>query len=165
MTHLRLSIEPIPAGSRLASLARLMPAGRWHRIRRTVYRHASYRCRICGRQGRLRCHELWQYNQETGYQWLRGFQALCRDCHDVKHILFARNSRQRARLLRHFMTVNGASYRQAEGCLKAARRRQHRLNQRDWIVNYGDYNWRMPPMKTVQQRRAYLGYSTPTPRR
>jgi len=165
MTYLRLSIEPIPASSRMASLAKLLPRARWNRIRRAVYGSAAHRCRICGNEGWLHCHEVWQYNQQTGYQWLRGFQALCEDCHDTKHILFARDSRNRAKLLRHFITVNRLTSQQAEEYLKAAHRLQQRLNQSDWIVNFGDYNWRMPPLKSVRQRRAYLGYASPGQRR
>ena len=165
MSCLRLGIEPIPASSRLASLAKLLPRARWNRIRRGVYRRAGYRCRICGRQKRLHCHEVWQYNPQTGYQWLRGFQALCGDCHNVKHILFARDHRKQAKLLRHFATVNRLTSQQAEGYLKAAQRLQQMLNQREWIVNFGNYNWRMPPLKSVRQRQEYLGHSCPSQRR
>jgi hypothetical protein len=161
MTYLRLGIEPIPVSSRLASLARLLPRARWNRIRRGVYRKAGYRCRICGKQGRLHCHEVWQYNQQTGYQWLRGFQALCRDCHNVKHVLFARDTRKRAKLLQHFITVNRLTSQQAEDYLRAARRLQRSLNQRDWIVSFGNYNWRVPSLRSVQQRPAYLGHACP----
>lgn len=38
------------------------------------------RCdKFFARQGRMHCHEIWQFNEQTGYQWLRGFQALCCD--------------------------------------------------------------------------------------
>jgi len=52
MSYLRLTIEPIPAGSRLASLAKLLPSGQWSRIRHEVYRKAGFRCQICGDEGR-----------------------------------------------------------------------------------------------------------------
>lgn len=158
MTYLRLSIEPMPTSSRLASLAKLLPRARWNRIRRDVYRKAGYHCKVCGQQGRLHCHEVWQYNEQTGYQWLRGFQALCQNCHNTKHILFIRDNCRRARLLQHFMTVNRLNEKEAEEYLTSIRHRQHMLNQRDWIVNFGSYNWQLPPLKSVQLRRAYLGY-------
>jgi hypothetical protein len=156
MADLRLPVEPTPAGSRLATLARLLPPQQWDRLRRRIYRKAGYRCRVCGRRGRLHCHELWQYNQQTSYQWLRGFQALCEDCHNVKHILFVRDDQERARLLEHFMAVNRLSRPEAAQCMVAARRRQHRLDQRNWIVNFGNYNWRMPSLTGVRQRQAYV---------
>lgn len=165
MANLRLSIEPTPVSSRLASLAKLLPTSQWNRIRRSIYRCAGYRCRICGRSRRLDCHEVWQYNERTGYQLLRGFRALCRDCHNVKHILFVHDHWKRAKLLQHFVTVNRLTCQQAEDYLKAAHRLQQMLNQKDWIVNFGDYNWRMPPLKSVRQRRAYLGSACPGQRR
>lgn len=165
MDYLRLRIEPIPAGSRLASLARLMPRSLWNRIRRAAYRRAAYRCKICGRRSRLDCHEVWQFNERTGYQWLRGFQALCRSCHSVKHLFFVHDSRKQAKLLHHFMTVNRISPEQVEKYLRMARKRQLRLDRRKWIVIYGDYNWRMPPLKTVEQRRNYLGSGSHIQRR
>jgi len=165
MSHLRLAIEPIPAGSQLASLAKLMPRDHWDRLRRAVYRRAGYRCEVCGRPGRMYCHEVWQFNERTGCQWLRGFQALCCDCHDVKHVLFVRDDRNQARLLQHFVTINRLTCQQGRAYLQAARQRQSQLNQRDWIVNFGDYNLRMPSVKNIQHRRDYARLNRPTYRR
>ena len=102
MSYLRLTIEPIPAGSRLAILAKLLPSGQWSRIRHEVYRKAGFRCQICGHEGQLHCHELWQYNEQSWHQWLQGFQTLCSDCHAVKHLLFTRDDHLRARLMSYF---------------------------------------------------------------
>jgi len=155
MTILKLTIETIPSESRFASLAKLMSRSRWNRIRRSVYRRAGFRCRICRQKGRLHCHEVWQYNEKTGCQQLLGFQALCRNCHNVKHILFAKDCRQRARLLDHFISVNQLTRQQGINYLRAAYRRQQELDQRQWIVSYGNYNWHMPALKNMQQRRDY----------
>ena len=149
MTCLRLSIEPIPEGSRLASLANLLPGQQWDRIRRSVYQRAGYRCQICGREGILHCHEVWQYNEETRCQWLAGFQALCQDCHDVKHILFNRKDARPAELLRHFITVNRLTSQEADEHMRAA-------CQRQWTINYGAYNWQMPPLAGLSQRQAFV---------
>ena len=161
MSHLRLAIEPIPVGSRLATLAKLMPRDQWDRLRRRVYRRARYRCQVCGREGRMYCHEIWQFNKQTGYQWLRGFQALCQDCHDVKHISFVRDSSKRERLIQHFLTVNRLTRDETDAYLRSARKRQWQLNQRNWIVNFGDYNLRMPSVANVQQRRTYARLNNP----
>jgi hypothetical protein len=157
---LRLSIEPIPEGSWLASLANLLPPGQWDRIRRSVYQRASYRCQLCGKEGMLHCHEVWQYNEETGIQWLRGFAALCRDCHDVKHILFNRDIARHKELINHFIAVNRISPEEAEAYLEAARQQQ-RFDRKDWKVNYGDYNCWMPALAGKQQRRDYTGFLRP----
>ena len=159
---LRLSVEPTPARSRRASLANLMPRVQWDCLRRSVYRKAHYRCQICGSEGKLYCHEIWQYNEETGYQFLRGFSCLCKACHDVKHIFFVRDSWCRASLFRHFLTVNRVTREQGIKHLVDAYRQQQGLNQRDWIVNYGEYNWQIPATKSVRQRRDYARLNRPS---
>jgi hypothetical protein len=157
MTYLRLSIEPIPEGSRLASLANLLPPWQWDRIRRSVYQRAGYRCQICGREGMLHCHEVWQYNEQTSCQWLRGFAALCQDCHDVKHILFSRDIARHTKLMRHFIAVNRISPEEAEAYLREAHQQQQKFDQKRWTINYGDYNCWMPALASKQQRRSYSG--------
>jgi len=161
LTYLRLSIEPIPEGSRLASLANLLPPWQWDRIRRSVYQRAGYRCQICGREGMLHCHEVWQYNEQASCQWLRGFAALCKDCHDVKHILFSRDIARHTKLMRHFITVNHIGLQEAEEYLRAARQLQQKFDQRRWTVNYGEYNCRMPALASKQQRRSYVRLNRP----
>jgi hypothetical protein len=158
---LRLSIEPIPESSGLASLANLLPPWQWDRIRRSVYQRAGYRCQTCGREGMLQCHEVWQYNEETGIQWLRGFAALCRDCHDVKHILFNRDIARHKELMRHFIAVNRISQEQAEQYLQTASQQQRRLNQRHWNINYGNYNCYMPALANKQQRQRHARFLRP----
>jgi glutaredoxin len=109
----------------------------------------------------LHCHEVWQYNEETSIQWLRGFAALCRDCHDVKHILFNRDTARQKELMRHFIAVNRISPEEAEQYLQAASQRQHRLDQKDWKVNYGDYNCWMPALTGKQQRQRHARFLRP----
>jgi len=159
MTYLRLTIEPIPTASRLATLAQLLPCRQWNQLRRSVYSRAHYLCQICGRQGRLYCHEVWQFNEGTGYQHLRGFQALCQDCHQAKHIFFVRDRRRRANLLKHLAIVNKLTPAEARQQLAAARRRQAALNQLHWVLNYGPYNWLVSPARTLWQRQAYSRFN------
>jgi hypothetical protein len=153
MALLRLTIEPIPANSRLASL---LPRDQWDRLRRSIYWQARYRCQVCGRKAKLHCHEVWGYNNQTGVQWLRGFSALCPDCHAVKHIHFVRETALRHRLLGHFAAVNQISRAEAIAFLHAAAKRRHQLNQRHWVVNYGEYNLLMPCLADINQRKAFL---------
>lgn len=92
----------------------------------------------------LHCHEVWQYNHRTCCQHLRGFQALCQDCHQAKHIFFVRSPRRKANLLRHLALVNKLTPAEARQQLAAAQKRQIALDQLHWVVNYGPYNWRAP---------------------
>jgi len=155
MTHLRLVIEPIPARSQRASLAQLLPRRQWRRLRRRIYRRAGNRCRACGRADRLHCHEVWGYHGPTACQWLRGFQALCRDCHGAKHILFVRSRSHHQRLLDHYARVNHLTRAQANQHVRKAQRRQQWLDRQRWTVCFGPYNWTVPPTHSAEQRRAY----------
>lgn len=90
-----------------------------------------------------------------------GFEALCEDCHGVKHIIYVHDNSKRARLLEHFITVNRLSREQAEEYLLATRRWQKRINQKPWVINYGQYNWQVPSTATVQQRQSYARFNHP----
>ncbi len=147
-------MEPIPAASRFASLANLLPKPQWDRLRRAVYRRAGHRCRACGRRTVLHCHEVWRFNPRTRYQHLGGFRGLCPTCHAATHITQTRGRRQQA-LLRHYVATNGLEAEAGRAALKAAIRRQHCLDQVSWIVIYGRYNLRTTAAKTLAVRRRY----------
>jgi len=159
MACLRLAIEPIPASSRLASLAKMLPPAQWDAVRRSAYRQARFRCQVCGREARLHCHEVWQYAEQTGRQWLAGLLALCPDCHDVKHITTPRDGAAQARLLEHFAAVNRIPRAEAEGHFRAAIHRQRWLDHRHWVVDYGAYNSSVPCLRDAEHRRAFLSSS------
>ena len=157
----RLAIEPLPYSSRRASLANLLPRGRWDRIRRHIYRRARYHCQICGREGRMFCHETWRFNEQAGRQYLIGFEGLCEACHKTKHYFFTGDSRARAALFQHLLTTNRVTRQQGIDHLMNVYRQQQRLNQREWIVDYGRYNWHIPATATVEQRRTYARFNHP----
>ena len=59
---------------------------RWARVRVQVFARDSYRCRACGRPGRLECDHvvpLWRDRDQDPYA-LEGLQTLCRGCHIEK---------------------------------------------------------------------------------
>ena len=56
---------------------------RWERVRRAVFERDGYRCRSCGRAGRLEADHINPMEREPGqdpYDW-NGLQTLCRNCH------------------------------------------------------------------------------------
>lgn len=79
----------------------------------------------------------------------------------MKHLIFVRDSQQQERLLEHFITVNRVTREQAEEYLSDVYQEQQRLNQVDWIINYGKYNWQVPSVATMQQRQMYANYNHP----
>ena len=56
---------------------------RWARVRRAVFDRDRYRCRACGRPGRLECDHvapLWRDRDQDPFA-LDGLQTLCTPCH------------------------------------------------------------------------------------
>lgn len=57
---------------------------RWGIVRRRVFDRDGWRCRACGRPGRLECDHVKPIDQ-GGAAWdLDNLQALCRGCHIAK---------------------------------------------------------------------------------
>ena len=81
---MKLEIELIPEKSWGRSLANILPQPVWDTLRREVYAEFGYSCAICSTDDKeLHCHEVWEYKGKI--QFLKGFQCLCRDCHNIKH--------------------------------------------------------------------------------
>ena len=60
---------------------RALDARRWAHVRRLVFDRDGYRCRACGRAGRLECDHRTPLEQ-GGAEWDMGnLQSLCRTCH------------------------------------------------------------------------------------
>lgn len=64
---------PIPINARL-----------WQRVRRQVFRRDGYRCRACGRAGRLECDHIIPLDRGGAALDMGNLQTLCRGCHIEK---------------------------------------------------------------------------------
>ena len=69
----------------MSFVARLDPR-RWARVRALVFRRDGYRCRSCGRPGRLECDHIVPLHADRKQDpyAVAGLQALCRGCHIEK---------------------------------------------------------------------------------
>lgn len=56
----------------------------WERIRRQVLERDAYRCRECGKAGRLEVHHLLHLDS-GGTNALENLRTLCRSCHIEAH--------------------------------------------------------------------------------
>jgi len=108
--RLRLMIRPVPEPIKGVNLSNLAKPEAWKRLRRKVLDAGAGRCAVCRVQGRLNCHEKWQYVEKRRVvgvvrvegisdrpeRWklyaespavarLVGFEALCSLCHAVRH--------------------------------------------------------------------------------
>mgnify|MGYP001226687348 CR=1 FL=1 len=109
----KLRIELVPSPLWYRNVRSEVDQETWDMLRKKVYKDAGYRCQICGHQGRMFCHEIWQYDDKAHIQKLVGFEAICQWCHRVHHIGLAGIQLSREEynsLIRHFKRVNGCSY-------------------------------------------------------
>lgn len=95
---MKLKIELIPKTAYGQNLRNMSPNA-WNEISRTIRNNAEGRCEICGRNvgvENLEAHEVWKYSKHKKLvpylgkkryiQSLKDIQAICKDCHAVKHI-------------------------------------------------------------------------------
>ena len=63
-----------------------LDARRWAAARRACFRRDGYRCRCCGRAGRLECDHIVPLEVDPGQDPydVDGLQTLCRSCHIAK---------------------------------------------------------------------------------
>ncbi len=123
--ELKLCIELVPKTCWYNNMRHVYSKEAWDRIRKKAYADAKHLCQVCGVNSRLNCHEIWGYDDERNVQYLKGFQALCDDCHDVKHYGFAEVMVHKGKwpksrleeLVAHFNKVNGIS--EAKGVSRA----------------------------------------------
>lgn len=140
----KLQIELVPKTSWGNNLRSMMPTKKWDEIRKSSYAQYNHQCAICGFQGRLSCHEVWEYDDVSHAQKLVGFIALCDMCHHVKHIgragiLAAEGKLDFNKLIEHYMAVNQCSrndfkQHQAEAFAEWRERSKH-----EWKVDLGAY--------------------------
>ena len=123
-TSLRLTIELVPSSCQRSNARDLYPE-EWKNVVLPAVRQAATprgadkpRCEICG--GRdfngVVGHEVWEYDDEHAIQRLARVQALCSNCHDVKHILNtkSRGGRYYEEALIRLQRFNGMNRPQAE---------------------------------------------------
>ncbi len=109
---LKLRVELIPETAWFSSLYRLIPRGVWKSIRAERIKTAGAKCEICGSSVKPLClHEVWGYDDKKHVQKLLRFQLLCRKCHWIKHIEWAKIKADRGELdydelIKHFCKVN-----------------------------------------------------------
>jgi hypothetical protein len=141
----KLSIELVPSPLWGQSLHGTLKRSQWDKIRKTVYARQNYRCGICEAQGRLLCHEIWQYDDARHIQTLTGFIAICDMCNNVKHlgragVIASEGKLDYAQVIAHYMQVNQCSREDFKSDKTAAFAQWERRSQyQDWKIETGDY--------------------------
>lgn len=143
----RLTIELVPEPCWRKNVRALVSPEVWRDIQRAVFHDAAGHCRVCGwpvnpiaGPPRFHCHESWRYDDWRGVQTLEGFVALCRFCHEVKHIGHTQRQGRYAAAIAHLAKVNGwsrtAALRYADACFQTHERRSRKTWTQDLTVLY-----------------------------
>lgn len=151
-----LTIELVPEQLFFSNLRNAVGTTDWDILRRDAYAKAGHRCEICSGKGvkwPVECHEVWQYDDKVQLQKLLGLQALCPDCHGVKHFGRTQLMGREEEALAHLMKVNSWSEHEArayvwEAFSKWAERSAHHFQWRQ------DLTWATGKVKTWKSREA-----------
>lgn len=140
MKKYKLTFELVPEERWHANLRSMLSQEQWDLIRKDAYRRAGYKCRICGRGNtRLEAHEKWSYDERKGLQKLEDVLALCKDCHQVKHISRTQLIGRGNDAMEHFMRVNECTQSDFHAELGRANEEYIRRNKiENWVT---DISW------------------------
>lgn len=115
---MKLNIELIPTTAYGQNLRNMSPNA-WQEISRTIRNNANGICEICGRNvgvENLDAHEVWKYSKKKVFvpylgkkryvQSLKDIQAICKDCHAVKHIGYTKHNGNYKKAKKWFRKIN-----------------------------------------------------------
>lgn len=144
ITDLKLTSELVPATAWRKNLRTNVTRSLWDKIRYDSYQRSGNKCGICGAEGQLQCHEIWDYDDENHVQKLSGFIALCRDCHQVKHIgrsgILAMDGKlDFDHLIDHFCKVNNCSKKIFDKHQKQVSEKWRQRSKYPWQCDFGEY--------------------------
>lgn len=145
---MKLYIELVPETCWYENLRKVLPKKEWDKIRKDVYAKANHKCEICGVSSKLNCHEIWEYNDTNAIQHLKGFQALCDNCHNIKHIGFVNVQISKGiwpkkvldDLSKHFMKVNNVSLDEFNQHVKKAFDVWRERSKKKWKTDLDNFN-------------------------
>lgn len=98
-------VDLIPESSWGASLANILTANSWAKIRMPCLVEAGA-CEECGSVERLECHEVWAYDECQAVQTLIGFRCVCFRCHEMYHLGLAQTRGRFGEAFRRLAVIN-----------------------------------------------------------
>ncbi len=143
--QLKLTIELVPEKSWFRSLRDHTDREDWDKIRKQTYDKYEHECGVCGEtEGRLSCHETWEYDDKKHLQKLVGLIALCDMCHHVKHMGPARKLADRGKLdyrqvEEHFMKVNNCDKSTLVKHRTESFEQWRKRSKYEWQIDLGEY--------------------------
>ena len=138
----KLEIEMIPAKCHYSNLRSILSKKEWDRIRKISYKHAKYKCEICGDNGKnqgykhpVECHEVWYYDDEKKIQKLIKVISLCPNCHLVKHYGRALALKLEDKASTHLKKVNQWTDEQVTKHVEESYKILKQRNKHEWKLN------------------------------
>jgi hypothetical protein len=138
----KLTIELVPESSFYNNVRSAVSTVEWDIIKKKCYKKAGYKCEICGdtgiNQGKkypVECHEIWEYDDKFHIQILKGFIALCPQCHQVKHVGFARINGKEPEVIRQLMKVNKMTSTMADNYIIESFKIWEKRSDKQWKVD------------------------------
>jgi len=86
---MKLRVELIPERAFRQNARSVLSDEVWSLIRHDAYDRAGNKCEVCGYEGELHAHEVWEWkwkNPKEGTQKLVGIKVLCPLCHEAVHL-------------------------------------------------------------------------------
>lgn len=150
----KLEMEMVPRTTWYKNLRYYLSQEEWDGIRRKTYRIYKGRCGICGVSAKMNCHEIWEFDDRKHIQKLKGFIALCKNCHLLKHLAFtemACTKEEENELMQHFMKVNNCTEKDYKKHEKAVWKKFFKRSEFEWTVDFGIYQKRIDRAKIEYQ--------------
>ncbi len=146
--ELKLKAELVPRTSWYKNMRSELPSRVWDKIRKDVCAYQGHKCGICKAEGRLNCHEIWEFDDLNHIQKLKGFIALCDLCHHVKHlghasILAGQGKLDMKKVDEHFMRVNECDLKTFRIHALEAGAQYEERSKHEWRADLGKYKWQV----------------------
>ena len=135
---MKLTIELVPRTAWYKNLRIELSKSEWDKLRKATYAKAGNVCEICGGKGPkwpVECHEIWEYDEGTNIQTLKGLVALCPKCHQCKHVGLAQMQGHYDNARKHLAEVNGISINEAEDYINDCFDLWEERSQKKWKLN------------------------------
>jgi hypothetical protein len=137
-----LTIELVPTTAWYSNVRSNVTTSQWNKIRKKCYALASNKCEICGNIGtnqgtnyKVACHEIWEYNDKSNEQILKGFIALCPNCHSTKHVGLAQIKGYIETVIVQLMKVNTMTRQEAKNYIDESFEIWMQRSQHEWVLN------------------------------
>lgn len=116
----------------------------WMQIRRDALESANHACEICfAAEIALDCHEVWEYDDQSGTATLVAFRMQCEKCHLAVHIGRAKKHGKLDVAMAQLRKINGIDSTEAEKLRKEA--------MADW-ARRSKLKWRIIVAKSLLER-------------